>query len=170
MKKFYQYICNAEMHIAKWALALLTGMVIAAAVMRSFGKPIVWAIDTATFLFAWCVFLGGDIAMRNDRLVCIDVLTCRLPKKIQHYLKIANYSIIAVFLSSLIFYGVKLAYATRLRTFQGIPDVSYTWVTISVPIGCSLMLITALLKIRSLLKNGYENTPEAECGCPKELM
>ncbi|EGO63811.1 TRAP transporter small permease [Acetonema longum] len=170
MRRFYQYVCAAEMHIAKWALAVLTVLVIAAAVMRSIGMPIVWAIDAATFLFAWCVFLGGDIAMRNDRLVCIDVLTCRLPKKYQHYLKIINYSIIVVFLASLIAHGVKLAYTTRLRTFQGIPDVSYTWVTIAVPLGCLLMLITAILKIRNLIQNGYENMPDGECGCPKELM
>jgi len=170
MKQFYQYVCEAEMHIAKWALALLTALVIGAAVMRSVGMPIMWAIDGATFLFAWCVFLGGDIAMRNDRLVCIDVLTCKLSKKYQHYLKIINYSIISVFLASLIVYGIKLAYATRLRTFQGIPDVSYTWVTLAVPVGCLLMLVTAIIKIRTLMKNGYENMPDAECGCPKELM
>jgi TRAP-type C4-dicarboxylate transport system permease small subunit len=141
-----------------------------AAIARSIGTPLVWAIDAATFLFAWCVFLGGDIAMRRDRLVCIDVLTCRLPKKYQHYLKIVNNSVIIVFLAGLIVYGVKLAYATRLRTFQGIPDVSYTWVTLSVPVGCLLMLITAILKVRELLKNGYENAAEAECGCNKELF
>lgn len=169
MKKIYGYICEAEVYITKWALALLTALVIAAAVARTIGMPIVWAIDAATFLFAWCVFLGGDIAIRKDRMFCIDVLTCRLPKKWQHYFKIANSSIIIVFLAYLIFFGVKLAYATRLRTFQGIPDISYTWVTISVPIGCLLMLITYVLKVRDLLKNGYENTPE-ECGCSKEIM
>jgi TRAP-type C4-dicarboxylate transport system permease small subunit len=36
-----------------------------------------------------------------------------------------------------------------MRTFQGIPGFSYTWVTLSVPFGCALMLITAILKIKT---------------------
>ena len=170
MSKFYEFVCRAEMSIAKWALAVLTTLVIAAAIARTIGVPIIWAIDAATFLFAWCVFLGGDIAMRNDKLVCTDVITCRLSKKHQHYLKIINFSIIIVFLAGLIVYGVRLAYATRLRTFQGIPDISYTWVTLAVPIGCLLMLITAVLKVRGLIKNGYENMPDVACGPGRDLM
>jgi TRAP-type C4-dicarboxylate transport system permease small subunit len=46
-------------------------------------------------------------------------------------------------------YGLWLSYTTRLRTFQGIPGFSYTWVTLSVPIGCALMLITATLKLKA---------------------
>ena len=49
-------------------------------------------------------------------------------------------------------YGVKLSYTTRLRCFQGIPGFSYTWVTLSVPFGCALMLITAILKVRTFVR------------------
>ena len=46
-------------------------------------------------------------------------------------------------------YGLPLSYTTRFRAFQGIPGFSYSWVTLSVPIGCALMLITAILKIKT---------------------
>jgi TRAP-type C4-dicarboxylate transport system permease small subunit len=63
-----------------------------------------------------------------------------------------NYVIIIVFLVGMIGYGLWLSYTTRLRTFQGIPGFSYTWVTLSVPIGCALMLITAILKVKTFMR------------------
>jgi TRAP-type C4-dicarboxylate transport system permease small subunit len=149
MKKFYEFICKQEMQIAKYALGILSLLVFVAAVGRSFHYPLNWAMDAATFLFAWTVFLGADAAMRLDRLFCIEVLTSKLSWKAQLYLKMINYTIIAVFLLGMIGYGLPLSYTTRFRAFQGIPGFSYSWVTLSVPIGCALMLITAILKIKT---------------------
>ena len=148
MKKLYELICRQEMQIAKYSLGLLSLLVFVAAVARSLHYPLNWAIDAATFLFAWTVFLGADAAMRLDRLFCIEVVSSRLSPKAQLYLKITNYGIIAVFLVGMIGYGLPLSYTTRFRAFQGIPGFSYSWVTLSVPIGCALMLITAILKIK----------------------
>jgi TRAP-type C4-dicarboxylate transport system permease small subunit len=137
------------MQIAKYALGILSLLVFVAAVARSFHYPLNWAMDAATFLFAWTVFLGADAAMRLDRLFCIEALTSKLSRKAQLYLKIINYVIITVFLAGMIGYGLSLSYTTRFRAFQGIPGFSYSWVTLSVPIGCALMLITAILKIKT---------------------
>ena len=149
MKEIYEFICKQEMRIAQWALAILSFLVFVAAVARTLHYPLNWAMDAATFLFAWTVFLGADAAMRLDRLFCIEVITSRLSPKAQLYLKMINYLIIAVFLVGMIGYGLPLSYTTRFRAFQGIPGFSYSWVTLSVPIGCALMLITAILKIRA---------------------
>lgn len=54
-------------------------------------------------------------------------------------------------LVALIGFGVWLSYTTRFRSFQGIPWFSYTRVTLSVPVGGLLMLITTTLKIREKL-------------------
>lgn len=152
MKKIYDFICKKEMLIAKWSLGILTLLVFAAAVGRFLYHPMNWAMDVATFLFAWTVFLGADAAMRMDRLFCIEVVTSKLSPKAQLYLKVINYGIIVVFLVGMIGYGSWLSYTTRLRTFQGIPGFSYTWVTLSVPFGCALMLITSILKIKAFLR------------------
>jgi TRAP-type C4-dicarboxylate transport system permease small subunit len=149
MKRFYEFICDQEMQIAKYSLGLLSLLVFVAAVARSLHYPMNWAMDAATFLFAWTVFLGADAAMRLDRLFCIEVISGRLSTKAQLYLKIINYTIIAVFLVGMIGYGIPLSWTTRFRAFQGIPGFSYSWVTLSVPIGCALMLITAILKIKT---------------------
>ncbi len=149
MKIFYEWICKNEMLVAKSSLGLLALLVFAAAVGRFLYHPMNWAMDVATFLFAWTVFLGADAAMRMDRLFCIEVIAEKLSPKAQLYLKVINYGIIAVFLLGMIVYGSWLSYTTRLRTFQGIPGFSYTWVTLSVPCGCALMLITSILKIKT---------------------
>ncbi|HYH04801.1 MAG TPA: TRAP transporter small permease subunit, partial [Bacillota bacterium] len=81
MMKFYELIGKAEFAISKIAIAFLSLLVFGSAIARTLTYPISWAVDLATFLFAWVVFLGGDIAIRNDKLVSIDVLTNRLPKK-----------------------------------------------------------------------------------------
>lgn len=148
MNKFHEFICKSEVFIAKYTMAIIAVLIFGSAVARFLHYPIVWAVDASTFLFAWCVFLSGDAALRNDKLMSIDIITSRLPKKAQHIIKIFNYFIILLFLTAMIGYGSWLSYTTKLRTFQGIPGFSYTWVTISVPLGCVLMLVTTIRKIR----------------------
>jgi TRAP-type C4-dicarboxylate transport system permease small subunit len=70
--------------------------------------------------------------------------------------------IVVIFLVGMIGYGLWLSYTTRLRTFQGIPGFSYTWVTLSVPVGCGLMLITAILKIKTFLRALSTGEPLAQ--------
>jgi TRAP-type C4-dicarboxylate transport system permease small subunit len=168
VKNFYQNIIKFEVRIAMACLALLSALVLFSAVARTIGMPVKWAVDAATFLFAWCVFLGSDAAMRHDKLFAIEVFTSKLPKKVQYWFKLINWGIIIAFLAFLIVYGVQLSYDTRLRAFQGIPGFSYTWVTISVPLGALLMLITAVLKAKQQIKAGYENMRSSGGG--KELL
>lgn len=168
MMKLYEAIGKAEVFIAKGSLAILTALVFVSAVARTVRHPLVWTVDAATFLFAWCVFLSADIAIRNDKLVSIDMVVKKLPKKIQFYLKLFNQIVIMVFLAALIGFGFWLSYTTRLRTFQGIPGFSYTWVTLSVPVGCILMLATTILKVKEQLSRGYNEINTS--GGSKELL
>src|SRR4030065_1782429 len=105
MKNIYEFICKKEMLVAQWALGILALLVFVAAVGRTLYYPLNWAMDAATFLFSWKVFLGADAAMRLDRLFCIEVITSKLPQKAQLYLKVINYAIIVIFLVGMIGYG-----------------------------------------------------------------
>ncbi len=162
MQKIYELICKKEILAAQCALGILSLLVFAAAVGRFLYYPLNWAMDAATFLFAWTVFLGADVAMRMDRLFCIELITMKLSQKAQLYLKLINYIIIVIFLVGMIGYGLRLSYTTRFRTFQGIPGFSYTWVTLSVPFGCALMLITAILRIKTFLHSISTGEPIAK--------
>jgi TRAP-type C4-dicarboxylate transport system permease small subunit len=170
MRDIYGFIGKVEMTIAKYALFVLSFLVFAAAVARLARHPINWANDVATFLFAWCVFLGGDIAMRKNRLFRIDILASKLPQKAQIVLQIINHCIIGLFLRGLVGYGSWLSVITRLRTFQGIPGFSYTWVTLSAPIGCALMLLTVIQKIQEFARSMREGTKIQSGGGVTEVI
>jgi TRAP-type C4-dicarboxylate transport system permease small subunit len=152
MKKLYEFICKGETFVIKVLLVFMVGLVFVAASTRYVGYPINWSVDMAVCLFAWCTFLGGDVAMRNNKLMNVDFVIKKLPGKKRNIIEIINLLIILIFLAALIGFGAWLSYTTRFRTFQGIPGFSYTWVTLSVPIAAILMVITTILKIRDKLQ------------------
>ncbi|MFW6149331.1 MAG: TRAP transporter small permease [Atribacterota bacterium] len=151
--KVYEMIGKIEHVLASIFLIIMVIIIFFAGFSRSIGYPIRWAIDASTFLFAWAVFFSADLAMRNNRHVNVEIIINRLPKKAQNYLNLLNYFIIVIFLSFLIGYGIKLCFITRFRAYQGIPGLSYTWVTLSLPVGCVFLLITILLKMWKLIKS-----------------
>ena len=152
MKKVYAFICTCEAIVVKVFFVFLVGLVFIAAFTRYIGYPINWSVDMAQCLFAWCTFLAADIAMRNDKLMKVEFFVHKLSDRNRNVIDIINLLVILIFLAALIGFGVWLSYTTRFRTFQGIPGFSYTWVTLSVPVSSSLMLITTILKIRDILK------------------
>ena len=125
-------------------------MILLGGVARMVRMPLNWTIDLSTCFFAWTVFLCADIAWRNNTLMALDLFTERLSDKTRRVLDVVNLAIIAVFLAYGVWYGVALAWASRARAFNGIPGVSYSWVTSSIAVGCALMLITTLLKIKDM--------------------
>lgn len=69
IKAVYKYICKFEEIAVQIILFLLMVTIFSGAVMRSIGYPLNWAIDFSLLLFAWLVFLGADVAIRNTNLV-----------------------------------------------------------------------------------------------------
>ncbi len=150
MKIFYEYLCKFEVLFVEVMFVFLVALVFTAAATRYMGHPINWSVDMAQCLFAWCTFLAADIAMRNDRLMKVDFFLNKLPQDKQYLIEVINLVVILAFLATLIGYGSFLCYTTRFRTFQGIPGFSYTWVTLSVPVGGILMTVTAILRLKAL--------------------
>jgi TRAP-type C4-dicarboxylate transport system permease small subunit len=148
MKKVYEYVCKGESFLTKVFIVFLVALVFVAAATRYMGYPINWSVDIAVCLFAWCTFLGGDVALRKNKLMNVEFFVGKLSPEKKRLVELLNLLIILIFLGALVVYGTKLSYTTRFRTFQGIPWFSYTWVTISVPIGSILMMITTILKVR----------------------
>jgi TRAP-type C4-dicarboxylate transport system permease small subunit len=80
--------------------------------------------------------------------MAVEILTGRLSARAQRVCRLVNYGILTAFLIYLIPTGLWLSYISRARSFQGIPEFSYSWVTMSLPVGALLLLITTLLKLR----------------------
>ena len=148
MQKIYERICAAETWIASVFLIVMVILIFLGGVMRMLGHPINWSTDIATALFAWACFLCADIAWRKNSMMAIEVFTDRLPDGLQTMLRMVNYVLISGFLVYLAVMGVYLSWISRVRSFQGIPEISYSWVTMSLPVGAALLLVTTALKIR----------------------
>lgn len=152
MKRFYERLCAAEAAIAAVLLVLMVALIFLGGVMRMAGYPINWSTDFATAFFAWACFLCADIAWRKNSLMAIDFLPRALPAGVQKALRLLNYLIISAFLVYLTVMGTWLAWTSRARSFQGIPEISYSWVTASAVAGGLLLLITTILKVRDELR------------------
>lgn len=147
MKTLYKKMCNAEMALSAICLLTTVFIIFTSALLRTIGKPIIGAWDIALLLFTWGAFLGADVAFREDKMVNVDILFNRLPGNLQKPLQLVIYLIIFIFLSALVYLGCILSVSTWHRSFQGIPGLSYTWVTISVPICSFSMIISTVIKV-----------------------
>jgi TRAP-type C4-dicarboxylate transport system permease small subunit len=149
VKRLYERVVAAEAYLAASFLVLMVVLIFAGGIARLLQHPINWAVDAATCLFAWAVFLCADIAWRRNSLMSIEILTDRLPGALQKACRMLNYLVIAAFLLYVMAMGVWLSWISRARSFQGIPEVSFSWVTMSMPVGAVLLLITCALKARA---------------------
>ena len=155
MKDVYKQICKVEVMIAIVFLLITVFVIFTAAVSRTLGVPLNWALDIALLLFTWGVFLGADYAYRENKFVNVDIFFLKLPNKLQCIIAFVMYLVIFSFLITMIYQGWILSIFTWHRSFQGIPSLSYTWVTLSVPICSMLMVITTAIKFyqKFLCKN-----------------
>ena len=138
--------------LAGTLLVLMVALIFLGGVSRMLGYPLNWSTDFATAFFAWACFFCADIAWRRNSLMAIEFLPARLPRAAQRALRLANYLIISAFLLYLMVMGTWLAWTSRARSFQGIPEISYSWVTSSAVVGGFLLLVTTLLKVRDELR------------------
>ena len=152
MKTFYQKLCAAEAVLAGTLLVAMVALIFLGGVARVLGYPLNWSLDFATAFFAWACFLCADIAWRRNNLMAIEFVLNRLPPGLQQAARLANYAIISAFLVYLVVMGTWLAWTSRARSFQGIPEISYSWVTASAVVGGLLLLITTVLKVADELK------------------
>lgn len=146
MRKLYKTFCRLEEAVAGTFLTFITGMIFVSAAARTLHHPINWAEDISLLLFAWVVFLGADLALRRADFVRVDMIIGKFPPKVQTAFYYAWYVVAVAFLGILIRYGIPLCFENVKRQFQTL-GISYSWATISVPVGSALMILTIILKL-----------------------
>lgn len=119
-------------------LAIITGLVFVAALMRFFGQPLIWSVDMAQLLFMWLCMLGASRAMREKSHIGMEMLVQYLGYRRQFWLEMLMSAIVLVFLGMLVVEGYELTMLNRERTF-GDSTLSYAWVTAAVPVGCIIL-------------------------------
>ena len=147
-----QRLHRLEVVLAGTFLVLMVVMIFTGGVARMMRMPLNLTIDLATCFFAWATFLAADVAWRRDLLLSVRLFHDRLPPRAARALALVNYAIVLLILGYGVYAGVWLCWVSRARSFQGIPGVSYSWVTAALPVGAALMIGTTIAKIRDELR------------------
>lgn len=152
MKKLYNAYCHAEEVLCGILFISIVVLVFSSAFLRQFNRPLIWADDIAKLCFAWVAFFGADVAMRRCRLVGVDIVVNKLRPKVRKAIYIGVYTLIAAILVVFIYYGYTLSVKSWNRYFQTI-NVSYTFITLSLPVGSLALLLTAVLRVGKLFRH-----------------
>ncbi|MEM0908002.1 MAG: TRAP transporter small permease subunit [Pseudomonadota bacterium] len=144
-------LLKLEVILSATLLVLMVGLIFLGGVARMMATPLNWTIDMATCFFAWGTFLAADVAWRRDGLMSVNLIPTQLSARAGKVLTLVNYILISGFLVYLVYAGTWLTWVSRSRSFQGIPEISFSFVTASLPVGAALLLMTTLVKTRRLL-------------------
>ena len=119
-------------------LMVITGLVFTAAVMRFFGRPLIWSVDMAQLLLIWLCFFGASRAMRERAHLGVDLLVRLFGRRYRLILELMLAAVFIVFMALLAWEGYALTMLNKERIF-GDSGMSYGFVTIAVPVGCILL-------------------------------
>lgn len=161
MRRLHARLLRLEALLAGAFLLAMVALIFVGGIARLWQHPLNWTTDVATCLFAWACFLCADIAWRRDSLMSVGLFTALMPARARRLCLWFNYSVIAAFLLYVSVMGLWLSWVSRARSFQGIPDVSYSWVTMSMPVGGALLLLTTWFKARDQWHGGRSEPQRA---------
>lgn len=117
-----------------------------AAVMRWVGFPLSWSVEFAQLLFVWAIFLGANRTLRERKHITVDIFTKFMPEKLRKSVEIFTKVVVLAFLLFLMIYGFQLSAENSIRQINNLP-LSYSFITLAVPIGSLLMFITTVSQI-----------------------
>lgn len=151
IKRTYAAFCRLEIYTVAVILLAISSLVFISAIARTVGRPLNWATDISMLLFAWMVFLGGDVVIRETNLISVDMFLKKLPPAVQKFIMLVFYLMMMAFLFILVRYGMPLLYRNWKRMFQS-TNISYGWCTLAVPVGAFLMFISTLIRTVRLFR------------------
>ncbi|MGN8646320.1 TRAP transporter small permease [Gracilibacillus sp. HCP3S3_G5_1] len=131
-----------ETYFTNIILLLLVGLVFMEVILRAFGSPTTWSVGVAQLFFIWVTFLGANQALRKKAHVGIDALTQLVNKKVRVAIEILMSTLIVLFLIYLLYFGTEMVTSNTGRIISG-TSIRYSFITLSIPVGSLLMLVTA---------------------------
>lgn len=161
MKQLYRGYCKVEEAVFCFLFAVMVALVFCSAIARGIGHPLAWSLDVAQLLLCWTSLVGADVAFRHDKFIGLDLVTRKLPPRVQRILEIVVLLLMQAAFIIFINWGVKLSIKSWKRAFQSLP-ISYSFVTIALPVMSVLMTLTNVLKITDKIRNFDKNVKITE--------
>lgn len=141
MGRIETLFAEANRVVVALALAAIFLIVFVNVVLRyGFGSSLAWAEEIARFLMVFGAFAGAGLALREGRLVEIDLFVAPLPRPLRLAVRAGAVLLMAGFMAALLWFGIdfvafgwpKETMATQIP--RGIPYLA-------LPIGAALFLV-----------------------------
>ena len=116
-----------------------------------FDDPPDWTEELARMIFIYLTFVGGALAVARNANLRIDSLRERLTPRSRMMLDIGLALIGVVFLAVTLYYSVGLLARLSHQPMTSVP-ISKAFMYAAVPVGCALMLVYELVRIRDWMR------------------
>lgn len=147
IKRIGQLYVSFENFITNLLLVAIVFFVFTSAVMRWVGVPLSWSVEFAQLLFVWVIFLGANRTLRENKHIEVDFFVKMMPEKVRSIIDIVMNVLVIAFLLFLTKYGIQLSIENSVRQISNLP-LSYSFITMAVPIGSILMILTTIIKLK----------------------
>jgi TRAP-type C4-dicarboxylate transport system permease small subunit len=156
LDRFERAFVAANKAVVGLMLAAIFAIVFVNVVMRyGFGQSLSWGEEVARFLMVAGAYFGAGLALREGRLVSIDLFHDLLPEHARHVVRFAIVGLMLVFMVAVVWLGIRFAAfgwnKTTMATSipRGIPYLA-------IPIGAGLFIIHTLLFARRFVRSEFE--------------
>lgn len=134
--------------ITRLLMIAMIVVVFSAAIGRTLNISFLWSNDLSLLLFAWFCFLAISLASYRQTHPLVDLLIERIPLWAKVPLKLVHFIFIIGFLSIMLVYTIKYAFANRMTTITTL-KISFLWVSTSGIVGLTL---TTFFEVMHLIK------------------
>jgi TRAP-type C4-dicarboxylate transport system permease small subunit len=143
---------RAFVALNRWALIVLLAamacIVFANVTLRYLtNDSLVWAEEVARYLMVWLTFLGAGQVLRFGGHIAIENLHDVLPGRVGIALRGLLVIVLLGFFATMAWQGAMYTSLTRFQTTAA-TGISFAWVYMAIPIGCTLLAIHLLLIAR----------------------
>ncbi|OGB91621.1 MAG: hypothetical protein A2Z31_06790 [candidate division NC10 bacterium RBG_16_65_8] len=114
--------------------------------------PLSWPEETARIMIVWLSFVGGYMAMREDKHLGFGLLVEKLPAHLREIVGVLARAFVVAFLLVVVWHGYGFA-RDNAEISMPYTDISTgLWVYSVFPIGGGLMLFQSLLDVGKALR------------------
>jgi len=148
MKSFFltldRWIMGACLHVACFLLAVIACLGLWQVMARFiFSQPSTFTEEAMRRLLIWIVMLGMAVAVRRGAMVSVDLMLRLSRGAWGRFVRRFILGVNLAFFSSVLWFGVDLAWRVRFQTFASI-EISMSWAYAAVPAGALLAIVATL--------------------------
>ena len=124
----------------------ITVLVVGVASRYLFHKPIIWSDELAGILFLWLAMLGAVIAFQRGEHMRMTAIVGLLKPRVRDFLDVIALAVPLAFLMLIVRPAYEFAADEAFVTTPAL-DISSLWRAAALPVGLSLMLLVAVLRL-----------------------